>query len=61
VAADVDFSWLHDFSPHFGFELGLKLGIATRVSGTVGDDYPSGLMWGKTVSPLVALYSGFRF
>ena len=61
LAGDVDFSWLHDFSPHFGFELGLKLGIAGRFSGDVGDVYPSGVMWGRNLYPIVAMYSGFRF
>ena len=61
LAGDVDISWLHDFSPYFGYELGIKLGIAGRLSGRVGDDYPSGLMWGKNLYPILSLYSGFRF
>jgi hypothetical protein len=61
LAGDVDFSWLHDFGPHLGFELGLKLGLAGRLGGTVGDDYSDGVMWGKNVYPIVALYTGFRF
>jgi hypothetical protein len=61
LAGDVDFSWLHDFSPRFGFELGLKVGIAGRLSGAVGDDYPSGVMWGRNFYPIVAMYSGIRF
>ena len=61
LAGDIDFSWLHDFSPHFGFELGLKLGIAGRISGNVGDNYPSSVMWGSNLYPIVALYTGFRF
>lgn len=61
LAGDVDFSWLHDFSPRFGFELGMKLGLAGRLAGDVGDCYPSGVMWGKNLYPIVAFYSGFRF
>jgi hypothetical protein len=61
LAGDVDFSWLHDFSPRFGFELGLKLGLAGRLGGRVGDDYPESAMWGKNLYPIVAFYSGLRF
>ena len=61
LAGDVDFSWLHDFSPRFGFELGLKLGIAARVGGDIGRDYPDGVMWGRSLYPIAALYTGFRF
>jgi hypothetical protein len=61
LAGDIDISWLHDFSPHFGFEFGLKLGLAGRLSGRVGDDYPKGLMWGKDLYPILSVYSGFRF
>ena len=61
LAGDVDISWLHDFSPHFGYEIGLKLGIAGRLAGTVGRDYPRGVMWGKDFYPIVSVYSGFRF
>ncbi len=61
LAGDIDFSWLHDFSPRFGYELGLKLGIAGRISGNVGDHYPRGVMWGRDLYPIVALYTGFRF
>jgi hypothetical protein len=61
LAGDVDVSWLHDFSPRFGFELGLKVGLAGRLAGRVGDDYPSGLMWGRNVYPIFSLYSGLRF
>ena len=61
VAGDVDISWLHDFGPHFGFELGVKLGLAGRVSGDIGKYYPRSLMFGKDVYPIFAIYSGFRF
>lgn len=61
LAGDIDISWLHDFSPHFGFELGLKVGIAGRLSGNVGNTYPRGIMWGKDLYPILSIYSGFRF
>ena len=61
LAGDIDISWLHDFTPHFGYELGIKLGIAGRLSGRVGDDYPRSVMWGKNFYPIVSVYSGFRF
>lgn len=57
---DVDVSWLHDFGPHFGFELGVKLGLAGRVAGKVGRDYPSFVMFGKDFYPLFSVYAGFR-
>ena len=60
LAADVDISWLHDFSPHFGFELGVKLGLAGRVGGEVGRYYPRGLMFGKDVYPVISFFLGFR-
>jgi hypothetical protein len=58
---DVDISWLHDFAPHFGFELGMKLGLAGRISGEVGRRYPRSFMFGSNVYPILAFYSGFRF
>jgi hypothetical protein len=61
LAGDIDISWLHDFSPHFGFEFGVKVGLAGRVSGTVGRDYPRGVMWGKDLYPILSIYSGLRF
>jgi hypothetical protein len=61
LAGDVDISWLHDFSPYFGYEIGVKLGLAGRLAGRVGDDYPRGIMWGKNLYPILSVYSGFRF
>lgn len=61
LAADVDISWLHDFSPHFGYEIGLKLGLAFRVAGDVGDSYPGFVMFGRNLYPVISVYSGFRF
>jgi len=61
LAGDVDISWLHDFSPHFGFELGAKVGLAGRLSGDVGDCYPRNLMWGRNLYPILAVYTGLRF
>ncbi len=64
LAGDVDVAWLHDFGPHFGFELGVKVGIAGRVGGTVGDKLPAwtrGVMFGRDAYPILSLYSGLRF
>jgi hypothetical protein len=61
LAGDVDISWLHDFGPRFGFELGMKAGLAGRLGGTVGDCYPADAMWGKNVYPILAFYTGLRF
>lgn len=60
LVADVDLSWLHDFTPHFGFEMGVKLGIAGHISGRIGR-YPRGVTFGRDCYPILALYSGFRF
>jgi len=63
LAADVDISWLHDFSPHFGFELGFKLGLAFRASGQVGDlarGVPK-TMFNSNLFPVVSFFYGFRF
>jgi len=62
VYGDVDVSWLHDFSPHFGFELGMKVGVAGLVSGQVGSYYPRSLMFsGKSAYPIIGVYTGFRY
>ena len=61
VFGDIDISWLHDFSPHFGFELGVKVGLAGRVGGNLGNDYPRSVTWGSSLYPVFSLYSGFRF
>lgn len=61
LVADVDISWLHDFSPHFGYEIGLKLGIGGRVGGEVGKSYPRGLMFSRDFYPVVSVYTGLRF
>jgi hypothetical protein len=56
----MDVSWLHDFSPHFGFELGMKVGVAAKVAGTL-NRYPRAVMFGRDCYPILALYSGLRF
>lgn len=61
VAADLDISWLHDFTPHCGYEIGVKLGLAARVAGDIGPDYPRALMFGSSVYPILNVYSGLRF
>lgn len=61
LAGDVDVSWLHDFSPRFGWELGVKVGLAGRLSGRVGRDYPDFVMFGKDIYPIFSIFSGVRF
>jgi hypothetical protein len=60
AAADVDLSWVHDFSEHFGYELGLKLGIAGRLAGD-GDRPFTFTTFNKDFFPILNIYSGFRF
>ena len=63
LAADVDISWLHDFSPHFGVEIGFKLGLAFRASGQVGD-WTRGIpntMFNSNLFPIVSFFYGLRF
>jgi hypothetical protein len=57
AAADADISWVHDFSERFGYEVGVKLGLAGRLAGS--GDRP--LMFSKDWFPLVNVFSGFRF
>jgi hypothetical protein len=59
LAADVDVSWLHDFGSHFGFELGLKVGLGLRAAGHW--EHPTSTMFGPDAFPIVSVYSGFRF
>jgi hypothetical protein len=61
LALDVDVSWLHDFGPHFGYEIGMKVGLAGRVGGTVGSHFTRSVMFGKDVFPILNFYSGLRF
>jgi hypothetical protein len=56
LAPTVDISWLHDFTPHFGWELGLHVGLGV---GLAGRDY-RGESAGGMVTPLLSLYTGFR-
>jgi hypothetical protein len=60
VAADVDISWLHDFGKRFGYELGIKLGVAGRMFGT-SDDHNDFSLFGSKGFPIINLFSGFRF
>jgi hypothetical protein len=56
VASDVDVSWLHQFTRHFGLELGVKAG------GEVALNAPAWLSTGHTaVLPELAIFAGFRF
>lgn len=63
LAVDVDISWLHDFSPHFGVEFGFKLGLAFRLSGRVDDnfDFFPNTMFNSNFYPLVSFFYGVRF
>ncbi len=63
LAADVDISWLHDFSPHFGVELGFKLGLAVRVSGEI-EPWTRGVpktMFNSNLYPIASFFYGLRF
>ncbi|MBY0230009.1 MAG: hypothetical protein K2W96_12065 [Gemmataceae bacterium] len=64
LAADVDISWVHQFAPHFAWEMGLKLGLAAKVGGEWGKDripVQRSLMFGKDLYPLANVFWGFRF
>ena len=61
LAADVDVAWLHDFSPHVGFELGVKVGLAGLVGGRWNGNYPRAVTFGSDLYPIVSVYSGLRF
>ena len=57
-------SWLHDFGEHFGWEMGVKLGVAARVSGEWGNlefGPPRSLTFGRDAFPIANLFWGFRF
>jgi hypothetical protein len=60
LAGDVDFSWLHEFSSHFAYEIGIKLGLAGRLEGN-SPDYQRFLMFSKDFFPIINVFSGFRF
>lgn len=53
LAASVDFSWVHDFTPDFGTELGVQLGLLVPL------ETWQRVNWG--VIPEVSLYAGLRF
>lgn len=63
LAADVELSWLHDFSDRLGWEMGVKLGLAGRVGGQWGSEDPPNtpFAFGKSVYPIYNLFWGFRF
>src|SRR5436190_377161 len=64
LTADVNISWLHDFSPHLGWEMGMKFGIAQRIAGTWGsffDRSARDVSFNKSMYPLVNVFWGFRF
>jgi hypothetical protein len=56
VVPDVEVAWVHDFANHFGFELGLDLGLG--VAFWQGDQFQSARV---SVLPLLSAYTGFNF
>lgn len=63
LALDAEFSWLHDFSDHFAWEMGVKVGVAGRITGQWGNRHyrPTGLTFGTDAFPIANLFWGFRF
>ena len=53
---DVEISWLHDFASHFGWEIGLNLGLGVGAWQAYGDQ--SGRIG---PIPMLSAFSGFRF
>jgi hypothetical protein len=53
----VDLLWLHDFSPRFGWELGLHAGLGIGLTGRDENDRPAG---GK-ITPVLSVFTGLRF
>jgi hypothetical protein len=60
LAADVEISWLHDFTDSFGWEMGVKLGLAGKVTGDWGTNNPP-LSFGNDAFPIFNVFWGFRF
>lgn len=56
LVPDVEVAWLHDFDAHFGWELGLDLGLGVAV--WEGDRYNSPRV---SVLPLLSVFTGFNF
>jgi hypothetical protein len=52
----VEVAWLHDFADHFGWELGLDLGLGVAFWASDGSDRKS-----VTVLPLLSVFTGFNF
>jgi hypothetical protein len=57
LAANVDISWLHEISKHFGFELGLQVGAGIAFAGQDGFNRVAA----GEIQPQVSLFTGFRF
>ena len=57
LAPNVDVIWLHDFSPHFGWELGVHAGIGIGLSGRDDHDRDAG----GRLTPLFSVFTGLRF
>lgn len=57
VSPNVDLNYLHQFSPHFCFVAGLRLGVAVGINGTnIDNENQAGKM-----TPDAGLYIGTRF
>jgi len=57
LAPSVDITWLHDFLPHFGIELGVHVGLGIGLDGTDSDgDSAAG-----EFTPLFNVFAGVRF
>jgi hypothetical protein len=56
VIPDVEVAWLHDFDAHFGWELGLDLGLGVAFWGNGNTDGSR-----VTVMPLLSVFTGFSF
>jgi hypothetical protein len=56
VASDVDVSWVHEFSDHFAYELGLKVGGSVEFNAPA---YES--LSGTAFVPDLAIFTGVRF
>jgi len=56
IAPTLDIAWLRSFTPggNWGWELGLSVGVAVEIGGDSGSNPGE-------VSPLISLFSGFRF
>lgn len=57
LSGNVDISWVHEFSRHFGLELGARLGGSVGLSGLTSGGEPAA----GTFSPELSVFVGLRF